>query len=311
MLVYIHSNYSYPDLLRQTPDSNGVWEGIQFTFNEVDECDYIVVINHPTKDIKVKCRKGGRILLIQEPPYERNNYLTPYFRYFDKIICAFDKKYSSSIINHPAALPWLINKNYRELSELIPFAEKKNDYISWITSNSNVNPGHEPRLKFMEILKKSDIKLDLFGRGIKPLDDKFNALYSYKYSIAIENYSAINYWTEKIADPYLSWTMPVYYGCKNIEDFFPENSYIKIDIHKPDEALHIISQSIKNRLYENNIKAIGEARNLVLYKYQFFPFIKNFIEKKIASNNKYIDCKIPVNPHSKSLIGRIKLWKNK
>lgn len=308
MLVYIHSNYSYPDLLRQTPSSNGKWGDIQFTFDEVDECDFIVVLNHPTKDIKVRCRKGGKILLIQEPPYERNNYLISYFPYFDKIICAFDKKYSPDIINIQAALPWLINKNYQQLLILPSMPDQKKDHISWVTSNSNVNPGHEPRLRFLEILKQSNLNIDLFGRGIKPIDDKFDGLYPYKYTLAIENYSDNNYWTEKIADAFLAWTIPIYYGCKNIEDFFPENSYIKIDIHKPDEAVRIISNSIKNKFYDNNIMALEEARGLILSKYQFFPYMTDFIKNNpIQQTQKYINCFIPVDTNSKGLINRIKL----
>lgn len=58
MLLRIHSNYSYPDLLHQTPCSNGKWGDIQFALDEVDECDFIVVLNYPIKDIKVKFRKA-------------------------------------------------------------------------------------------------------------------------------------------------------------------------------------------------------------------------------------------------------------
>lgn len=305
MLVYIHSNYSHPNLLRQTPFLNGIWDDIQFTFDEVEECDYIIVINHPTKNIKVKCRKGGRILLLQEPPYERNNYLIPYFSYFDIIITAFDKKYSSNIVNIQAALPWLIDKNYEQLVALLPMADKKNDGISWVTSNSNVNPGHEPRLKFLEKIKETNLSVDLFGRGIKQIDDKFDAIYPYKYTLAIENYSDTNYWTEKISDAYLAWTIPIYYGCKNIEDFFPENSFLKIDIHKPEEAIESIKKAILDKQYDKNIQAIKEARELVLNKYQFFPFMTDFFNN-LDIDKKYIDCFIPKDPNKSGFINKVK-----
>lgn len=307
MLVYIQSNYRYPDLLRQTPFLNGVWDNIQFTFKEVDECDFIIVINHPTKDINVKCRKGGRILFIQEPPYDRNNYLIPYFPYFDTIITAFDKKYSSNIINIQAALPWLINKNYEQLVNL-PFNNlKKNDHVSWVTSNSNVNPGHDPRLKFLKKITQSDLNIDLFGRGIKHIDDKFDAIYPYKYTLAIENYSDTNYWTEKISDAYLAWTMPIYYGCRNIEKFFPENSFVKIDIYRPEESFEIIKKCLTDKLFDKNTQAIKEARDLVLNKYQFFPVATKIIMNNVNQNEKYINCFIPLNPNPLSLMQKVKL----
>lgn len=306
MLVYIHSNYNYPNLLRQTPFLNGIWDNVQFTLDEVEECDYIIVINHPIRDIMTKCRKGGRILLIQEPPYERNNYLISYFNYFDIIITAFDKKYSSKIINTQAALPWLIDKNYEQLTTLLPMDHQKKDGISWVTSNSNVNPGHEPRLKFLEKIRETNLSVDLFGRGIKHIDDKFDAIYPFKYTLAIENYSDTNYWTEKISDAYLSWTMPLYYGCKNIEEFFPENSYVKIDIHKPYEAIEIIKKAIRDKQFDKNLQAIKEARELVLNKYQFFPFMTDLLINNSGDSKKHIDCFIPKDPNKSGLINRIK-----
>lgn len=305
MLVYIHSNYNYPDLLRQTPNYSGKWNGISFTFDKVDKADFIVVLNHPIADIRVKCRKGGKILIIQEPPYERNNYLIPYFDYFDIVITAFNKKKQKKIVNTQAALPWLVEKDYDQLSCLLPLVDKK-EGISWVTSNSNVNPGHEPRLKFLDKIKQTNLNINVFGRGIKNIDNKFDAIYPFKYTLAIENYSDNNYWTEKIADAYLSWTMPIYFGCKNIEDFFPENSFIKIDINKPDEAFEIISKSIKDKKFDNNINAIKEARELVLNKYQFFPFVTDFIINNHHKSVEYIDCFIPKNTGKIGWINKFK-----
>ncbi len=300
MLVYIHSNYSYPDLLRQTPDSNGVWEGIQFTFNEVDECDYIVVINHPTKDIKVKCRKGGRILLIQEPPYERNNYLTPYFRYFDKIICAFDQN-TGNILNNQAALPWHINKTFDELSELTFNKQKKNDRVSFITSNKNFYPEHTIRLNFIKFMNDQSFDFDLFGSGFKPLKDKFDGIFDYKYTLAAENYIAKDYFTEKIIDAFLSWTMPIYYGCTNITNYFPPESMIQVDLKNPQVALAKIKYAITNKLWDKNIEAIKEARDLVLNKYQFFPMFHNLLKNnaEITDSSKYVKVFIPISGLSK------------
>ena len=63
-------------------------------------------------------------------------------------------------------------------------------------------------------------KIDFFGFGIKDLKNKKDAIDPYLFSIAIENSKHDNYWTEKIADVFLGNTMPIYYGCNNIYDFF-------------------------------------------------------------------------------------------
>jgi hypothetical protein len=66
---------------------------------------------------------------------------------------------------------------------------------------------------------------------------------SYKYSFAIENFHNEYYWSEKIADCFLAWTMPIYYGCEYINNFFPLEAMIRIDINDPD-VVEIIKESI-------------------------------------------------------------------
>ena len=62
--------------------------------------------------------------------------------------------------------------------------------------------------------------VELYGRGIKPIDDKWDVISTSKYAIAYENFQNDYYWTEKIMDCYLSFAMPLYYGCNSIENFF-------------------------------------------------------------------------------------------
>ncbi|MBK9590965.1 MAG: hypothetical protein IPO32_05465 [Crocinitomicaceae bacterium] len=76
------------------------------------------------------------------------------------------------------------------------------------------------RLEFIDYLKENSFDFDLFGRGFNPIEGKLEGLAEFKYSIAIENYSGPDYWTEKIQDAYLSWCMPIYYGCPNLEKYF-------------------------------------------------------------------------------------------
>ncbi|MBK6951984.1 MAG: hypothetical protein IPH24_08025 [Crocinitomicaceae bacterium] len=121
--------------------------------------------------------------------------------------------------------------------------------VSWITSNNNMFSGHEVRLSFIEFLRLEKFEFDLYGRGFNPIDDKFQGLKNYKYSIAAENYSADDYWTEKIQDCFLSWCMPIYYGCTNLEKYFPKESYIQVDLNDRKGSLQIIKEAIKNDLW--------------------------------------------------------------
>ena len=294
MDILAFGNYDLSSYLLQTPGSQGKWNNLKF-HTEGNECDILVVFNKPPHDLKVKCRKGGRWLIIQEPPYAKNNYLTCYFKYFDLVISGFDVPGKYESINDFGLLTWHIGKSYDELAAIQKKdLNHKQDSVVWVTSSSNMNPGHAPRLNFLEVLKKSDLPFDVYGRGIKPLNIKHDVMFPVKYAIAVENYSAENYWTEKIADAFLGWCMPVYYGCTNMQKYFPANSFIQIDIHKPEEAIEKIKEAIEDNAWEKNLDAIAEARDLILNKYNFFPYVQHHLTKRLGTEK--IKTFIPADP---------------
>ena len=59
--------------------------------------------------------------------------------------------------------------------------------------------------------------------------------------ICLENNFHNYFWTEKISDAYLGRAVPVYAGCPNVADCFPEESFIGIDYRDPDAAVQIIA----------------------------------------------------------------------
>jgi Arc/MetJ-type ribon-helix-helix transcriptional regulator len=89
----------------------------------------------------------------------------------------------------------------------------------------------------------------------------------------VENYYGANYWTEKIADCWLAGTLPFYFGCPNLEKYFPAKSFIRIDLNDVDSAARIIRRMVDAGEYEKRLPAIREARDLLLTRHQFFPFI--------------------------------------
>ncbi len=122
--------------------------------------------------------------------------------------------------------------------------------------------------------------IDYFGKGINEIKDKYQALAPYKYSIAIENSRSEHYWTEKIADCFLSYTIPIYYGCTNLSSYFPEKSFVQIDISNYQESSQVIAKILEEDIWEDRLNALKEARELVLNKYQLFPYISDLIEKR-------------------------------
>lgn len=126
---------------------------------------------------------------------------------------------------------------------------------------------HRKRYEFVMGLKESIPDMELFGRGIRPILDKADALDPYRYHVAIENFFGVHHWTEKLADPFLGACMPIYYGCPNAEDYFPAESFLRIDIRDLDHSVGIINRAIRDRLYEKNLPAILESRRRVVEDY--------------------------------------------
>jgi hypothetical protein len=279
MLVRVFRCWDKPDILRQTPGHSGKWGDVQFICEEDGECDFVMVLNRVGKeDRHAICPENNVWAVFQDPfVFRIHDWMIDNHQQFKKVfthhIFNNDKKY----VAHYPMLAWYIDKSYDELKALGVPEKTKN--ISWITSNKSLYPGHRERMGFIEFIQQSGLDIDIYGKGIRPIDDKWDGQAPYKYSLVVENSSSPDYWTEKLADSYLAYCLPIYYGCTNIDDYFPSDAYIRIDIHKPEEALRIIQNAINNNEWEKRLDAIKKSRELVLDTYNFFPYIANLMKQ--------------------------------
>lgn len=283
---------TYPDwpMARQTPLQQGVWGDCTFILNqEKKECDYWVVFEGLSKGESAYCPRENTILIMAEPPTLKQ-YRPEFLSQFAVIItCRTNLNHHRTIIDQPG-LPWHIgrrqkehvnlswSKDYDELSAINHFEKKKT--ISVISSTKAFSDGHRLRLDFVRKLQNYfGDRIDVFGRGLQEIEDKWDALAPYKYHIAIENCSVNDYWTEKISDSFLAGCYPIYHGCSNIDKYFNKNSLSRIDIEQPEHAITIIENIIKQNQYEQRQKELWEARQKVLNNYNLFPMITSHINK--------------------------------
>jgi hypothetical protein len=187
-------------------------------------------------------------------------------RVFTHHVPSADPKYVRS---YPM-LPWAVDLSYDELvSAPVP---DKTRAVSWVSSRLALLPGHHRRNALREFLiRQQPESVDIFGRGVSYIENKWDALAPYRYSLAIENSSSRDYWTEKVADCFLSWTLPLYDGCLNLEDYFDPASFIRIDASDHAATLRRIQQLRRSDEWERRMPAIAEARRRVLNEYQLFP----------------------------------------
>lgn len=143
---------------------------------------------------------------------------------------------------------------------------------------------HSKRFAFVSRLMNHDLpELDVWGYGIRELTNKADAIDPYKYHLAIENHTCDHHWTEKLADAFLGYSLPIYFGCTNLDDYFPPDSYVWIDIRNADQALATIRQTLAEDPYEKRLPAIQEARRRVLEEYSTFPQLARLIRERHAT----------------------------
>ena len=82
----------------------------------------------------------------------------------------------------------------------------------------------------------------LFGKNYKSykgtVSNKYEIMSQYKFAFSYENISGYNgYITEKIFDPFIAGTVPIYLGSENILDYIPNNTFI--DIRNFNDFYHL------------------------------------------------------------------------
>ena len=100
----------------------------------------------------------------------------------------------------------------------------------------------------------------------------------YAYSLELEALSSLNYFSERIYDSLLLWTMPIIWGCPNLEQWLPKKSFHLVDINKPESEDEVI-KVLDSELYD--VVAISDARELLLDKYQIWAKVHDYINSKM------------------------------
>jgi hypothetical protein len=169
---------------------------------------------------RVKPGRFRRIAWMHESPeittsayqwISRNNRLFDYVLTHQKTLLDFGDNFMFS----PAGGCWIKPKEQQ--------IHSKTKMVSIISSQKNLTTGHKMRI---EILNNAKLKLQKFGRGSNPIKEKIMALRDFRYSVVIENSRTDYYFTEKIIHCFRTGTVPIYWGCPSIHEFFDLNGII-------------------------------------------------------------------------------------
>lgn len=128
--------------------------------------------------------------------------------------------------------------------------QNKTKFCNFIYSNPKANK----RIEFFHKLSKYK-QIDSGGRVLNNIgrfvDDKLAFISSYKFTIAFENASYPGYTTEKIQEPMLADSLPIYWGNPLVHLDFNPGSFINCHDFPDDEAVieHVIRLDQDDELY--------------------------------------------------------------
>lgn len=281
--------------LRQFPKQEAVWGNCRFLFDRDErEYDWLVVFddlsalpggNKSSATEQLACPPKHTLFITREPA-SVTTYGTPFLAQFGYVLTGQEDwaiRHPGKILSQPA-LNWFYGLGKDRMLDYDhmaanPPAEKSQTISTVCSAKAQKHTMHYQRVKFIEQLSAELPELVRFGKGIRAVDDKAEALDPFRYHIAIENHIAPHWWTEKLSDAFLGLTLPFYCGAPNAVNYFPADSFIPIDIRDTAGSLKIIRDTIQNNEYEKRLPAIREARRLVLEKYNTFAALSGLIEQ--------------------------------
>lgn len=271
---------------RQLPDGKK-WQGVEFLFGDEQDFDWLVVYDGLQVPHTFTAAREKTIFVTGEP-LNVKKYAQGFLDQFGVLLTPHDAyKHKGKMVTN-AALPWLLDasygadgvaRDYLDINQLKVKGLPKTKLLSVICSNKTTTPEHRLRLAFVEKLKEHfGDRLDVYGRGFRDMDDKGEALWSYKYHIALENSVYDHYWTEKLSDTFIAGCYPFYAGCPNLKEYFSPESFTHICMNDPAQAIETIEKGLAENRAEKAVQAIEESRRAVFERYNVFAVLADIVK---------------------------------
>jgi len=253
---------------------------------------------------ELACPPEQTILVTQEPPTIKL-YPRTYTRQFGYVITT----QLPCFLRHPnhclgrGTLLWMADYPYEEAVSM-PDYPKSKTIATVCSAKRQRHTLHHDRYALTSYLSQHMPELQWFGRGVRELKYKYEAMNDYRYQLAVENYIEDYHWSDKISDPILALCLTFYAGDPKLGEVLPPESFIPIPLHDHEAALRIMQEAIRNNEYEKRLPAIREARRLIVEKYNTYRQIESVILRHMAAPTGYRP------PNGGRLMGRHRLRRN-
>ena len=230
-------------------------------------------------DINVDTDKKVEFVL----DYAIPQYLTPAPKDTIRIFATLqpEGEFNEMILNKQDCFDFLFTTDGELLR--IPKARFVQGFYKWVDINENIEkrfsvssvfsarrglPGHVLRrelwnrrdeiripkefyLSSLHILREDYVNNLVLGRGKTDKNVAMNSM----FHIAIDSVNKYNFFSEKLLDPLITKTIPIYWGCSNLSEFFNMDGIIKVD--SVDDIINA-TDFLTEEYYYSKMDAINE-----------------------------------------------------
>lgn len=237
--------------------------------------DQSVAVSFDTVQTDPAC--DFRVLVQCEPPKLYIAFKDMVYRHYQDfdLILAYDERLLA-LPNAQEFVPvgtWVNNS-----------ALEKTDQISFLMSSKIWTQEHRMRFQILRELEGRDRIGDfdfLMHRSPPRVPDKDRFFTNAKFHIACENQVMNNMFTEKILDCFRTFTIPIYYGCTNIERYFDVRGIFRFNTI---EQFRYIISNITPTSYAAMLPYVIANHDLArpYWEYSVYQRIETVIQNRIT-----------------------------
>lgn len=265
---------------RQFPAERS-WRGVRLmgSPDEPAEPDYWVLVNHPSEGEMVP--RPERTIVLQTEPAA---IVATWGEWAAPNPTSFLQVRSHDFAPNPT--DWHLDLSY---DDLWTKAIVKTSTLSAVASGEkHKGSGHHVRTDFLLHLERCGFPVDVYGEvndreesaGYpRPVPSVATSagLLPYSYTLAIEDFAEVNYFTEKVTDAILAECLPFYWGCPNLADYVDPEAFIRLPIDDFETSRQLISDAIGGGERERRLPAIRRAKRRILDELQLAPTLARVV----------------------------------
>ena len=237
---------------------------------------YAITDDFVMKDEYKKIDKDKKVALLIEPRAivpEAYDYVGKHYDEFKYVFTGDDE-----LLKLPNAKPIVWGWTWYRCEN-----PKEKKLICMVCSDKELCDLHKERKR---IARKYKDKIDVYGTidGGTYIDDNIHK--DYMYEVVIENDIQDIWFTEKLLNCFANKTIPIYYGARDIDEYFDGLGIIKCrDMYDVEKAINIVLKNPKACKdfynYLDNIKVLQKNYELSKQYENFDTWFYNKYEKEI------------------------------